>query len=199
MYPLVESIKLKDGVIANLECHQQRMDRSRSELFPGSGRIVLAELISIPEHCLSGTFKVRVVYGETLCRVDFEPYTMRRVESLKVVSHPGIDYHLKYTDREILQQLFAQRENCDDIIIVKNGLVTDSFAANLLFFDGRKWMTPANPLLKGTKRQLLLDQGIITEKSIRAEDLSGFKCAGLINAMIDFNEMPVIAAEKIYF
>jgi len=199
MYPLVESIKLKDGVIANLEYHQQRMDRSRSELLPGAGRIVLAELISIPVNCQTGTFKVRVVYGETLCRVDFEPYTMRRVESLKVVSHSGIDYHLKYTDREILQQLFAQRENCDDIIIVKNGLVTDSFAANLLFFDGRKWVTPANPLLKGTKRQLLLDQDIITEKSIRAEDLSGFKCAGLINAMIDFNEMPVIAAEKIYF
>lgn len=199
MCPLVESIKLKDGVIANLEYHQQRMDRSRKELFPDAGRIVLAELISIPVNCQSGTFKVRVVYGETLCRVEFEPYVARRVESLNVVSHPSIDYHLKYTDREILQQLFALRENCDDIIIVKNGLVTDSFAANLLFFDGKKWVTPANPLLKGTKRQLLLDQRIVTEKSIRAEDLSVYECAGLINAMIDFNEMPVIAAEKISF
>jgi 4-amino-4-deoxychorismate lyase len=198
MYPLVESIKLKDGVIANLEYHQQRVDRSKNELFPGAGRILLADQISIPENCQSGTFKVRVLYGETLHRVEFEPYVLRRVESLKVVCHESIDYHLKFTDRAVLEQLFAQRENCDDIIIIKNGLLTDSFAGNLLFSDGKRWVTPSSPLLKGTKRQFLLDQGIITEKSIRTEDLSGFECAGIINAMIDFNEMPVIAAKKIF-
>ena len=93
--------------------------------------------------------------------------------------------------------MFAQRENCDDIIIVKNGLVTDSFAANLLFFNGKDWVTPTTPLLKGTKRQLLLDRGIIIEKEIMEEDVFGFQKVGLINAMIDFEEMPIVSVEKI--
>jgi len=88
-------------------------------------------------------------------------------------------------------------EICDDIIIVKNGFVTDSFAANILFLDGVQWITPTTPLLNGTKRQFLLDQGIIAEKEIREEDIRTYQKVGLINAMIDFDEMPVIDIDSI--
>ena len=199
MCQLVESIKLKDGVIQNLEYHQMRMNRSMDELFPKREKINLATVISIPDNFASGIFKVRVLYGSFLQKIEIEPYTFRTIQSLKVVHHESVDYHLKYTDRQILQELFAQRENYDDIIIVKNGLVTDSFAANLLFFDGETWVTPNSPLLKGTKRQLLIDQGIIFEKKIREEDIRNYLKVGLINAMIDFEEMPVIAVEQICF
>jgi 4-amino-4-deoxychorismate lyase len=197
MCQLVESLKLKDGVIQNLEYHQSRMNRSMNELFPDAEKIELAKAITIPENCKSGVYKVRVLYGSSVEKIEIEPYSFRIIKSLKVVRHESIDYHLKYTDRQILQQLFAQRGNCDDIIIVKNGFVTDSFAANLLFFDGKKWFTPTTPLLKGTKRQLLLDQGIISEREIREEDIRSYQKVGLINAMIDLEEMPVIAVEKI--
>jgi len=199
MCPLVESLKLKDGVLQNLEYHQTRMNRSMNELFPDAEKIDLAKAITIPKNCKSGVFKVRVVYGSGIEKIEIEPYIFRTIQSLKVVHHANIDYHLKYTNRQILQQLFAQREFCDDIIIIKNGFVTDSFAANLLFFDGKKWFTPTTPLLKGTKRQLLIDRGIISEKEIREEDISGFQKVGLINAMIDFDEMPVVEVEKIIF
>ena len=199
MRQLVESIKLKDGVIQNLEYHQMRMNRSMDELFPKREKINLATVISIPENFASGIFKVRVLYGNSLQKIEIEPYTFRTIQSLKVVHHESVDYHLKYTDRQILQELFAQRENYDDIIIVKNGLVTDSFAANLLFFDGETWVTPNSPLLKGTKRQLLIDQGFVFEKKIRLEDIRSYQKIGLINAMIDLEEMPVIAVEKVCF
>jgi len=199
MCPLVESLKLKDGVIRNMEYHQSRMNRSMNELFPNAVRINLETAISIPENCTSGVFKVRVLYGSTVEKVEIEPYSFRTIHSLKVVRHESVDYHLKYTDRQILQKLFAGRGECDDIIIIKNGMVTDSFAANLVFYDGEKWFTPTTPLLKGTKRQLLLDRGIIFEKEIREEDISGFQKVGLINAMLDFDEMPVIAVERVYF
>ena len=192
MYPLVESLKLKDGIIQNLHYHQERLDRSMEELFPTTEKVDLSQVISIPENCKSGVFKVRVLYGQTINKIEIKPYKYRSIQSLKVVTHESIDYHLKYTDRQILQNLYAQRANCDDIIIVKNGFVTDSFAANLLFFDGKRWFTPESPLLKGTKRQLLLDQGIILEKVIREEDIKSFQQIGLINAMIDFSEMPVV-------
>ena len=127
-----------------------------------------------------------------LKQIEIEPYTYRTIQSLKVVRHESVDYHLKYTDRQILQELFARRGDCDDIIIIKNDMVTDSFAANLVFYDGEKWFTPTTPLLKGTKRQLLLDQGILFEKEIKKEDIRAFQKVGLINAMIDFEEMPVV-------
>jgi 4-amino-4-deoxychorismate lyase len=173
------------------------MNRSMNELFPDAEKIELAKAITIPENCKSGVYKVRVLYGSSVEKIEIEPYSFRIIKSLKVVRHESIDYHLKYTDRQILQQLFAQRGNCDDIIIVKNGFVTDSFAANLLFFDGKKWFTPTTPLLKGTKRQLLLDQGIISEREIREEDIRSYQKVGLINAMIDFNEMQVINIDRI--
>lgn len=198
MCPLLESLKLKDGVVQNLEYHQARMNRSLAELFPGAPEINLAKAIVLPANCLSGLYKVRVLYGPSVEAVEFSEYQFRVIESLKVVRHESIDYHLKYSDRLILNDLFALRGDCDDVIIVKNGLVTDSFAANLLFFDGGAWFTPERPLLNGTKRQLLLDRGIISEKEIREKDIYNYQKVGLINAMIDFEEMPVIPIEKVF-
>lgn len=197
MCQLVESLKLKDGVIQNLEYHQSRMNRSMEELFPDAARIDLKTVISIPANCTSGVYKVRVLYGNAVGKIEIEPYTYRTIQSLKVVHQEDVDYHLKYTDRQILQELFARRGDCDDIIIIKNDLVTDSFAANLLFYDGKKWFTPTAPLLKGTKRQLLLNLGIIFEKEIREEDIRSYLKVGLINAIIDFEEMPVIIVDHI--
>jgi 4-amino-4-deoxychorismate lyase len=199
MCQLVESLKLKNGQIQHLEYHQDRMNRTRIELFPGSANIELEKEISIPKSCTSGIFKVRVLYGETLEKIEIDPYIIRTILSLKVIHHERIDYHLKYTDRQILQDLFAQRGTCDDIIIIKNGFVTDSFAGNLLFFDGENWVTPTTPLLKGTKRQFLLDHGIISEKDIREDDIRYYQKIGIINALIDFDEMPVISLGKIIF
>lgn len=199
MCQLVESIKLKDGEILHLSYHQDRMNRSVEELYAGTVPIDLAKAIVIPENFRSGLFKVRVLYRQTIEKVEIEPYNFRTIESLKVVQHESIDYHLKYTDREILQHLYALRGNCDDIIIIKNGLVTDSFAANLLFFDGQNWLTPTTPLLKGTQRQFLLDQGIIAEKEIREGDIRSYQKVGLINAMVDFDEMPVININRIVY
>ncbi|MDP3916256.1 MAG: aminotransferase class IV family protein [Bacteroidota bacterium] len=198
MSPLLESLKLKDGIVQNLNYHQDRLNRSMEELFPTVQNIDLAKEISIPENYKSGIFKIRVLYGQTIEKIEIEPYDFRSIQSLKVVHHESIDYHLKFTDRQILQELFARRGDCDDIIIVKNGLVTDSFAANLLFFDGEKWFTPKTPLLKGTKRQLLIDSGIVSEKEIREADIRSYQKVGLINAMIDFEEMTLISVEQIF-
>ncbi|HCY40558.1 MAG TPA: 4-amino-4-deoxychorismate lyase [Prolixibacteraceae bacterium] len=198
MFPLLESLKLKDGIIQNLEYHQARLNRSVNELFHGSEIIDLKREISIPENCRSGIYKVRVLYGPGIGKIEIAPYNFRAVQSLKVVRHESIDYHLKFTDRQILDELFAQRGNCDDIIIVRSGLVTDSFAANLLFFDGDRWLTPTSPLLKGTKRQLLLDRGIVSEKEIRTDQIRDYQKIGLINAMIDFDEMPVVLVSQVF-
>ena len=58
-------------------------------------------------------------------------------------------------------QLIEKRKHADDIIIVKNGLVTDSFYANLAFLKNGIWFTPETPLLLGVQRQFLLSQKTI--------------------------------------
>jgi 4-amino-4-deoxychorismate lyase len=198
MCQLVESLKLKDGMIRNLDYHQKRMNAAMAELFPKAEKIELRNEISIPECCRSGIYKVRVSYDQTIKQIDFDSYSYRNILSLKVVHHESVDYHLKFNDRQILQELYAQRGNCDDIIIIKHGWVSDSFAANLLFYDGEKWFTPTTPLLKGTKRQYLLEHGIISEMEIREEDIHKFQKVGLVNAMIDFDEMPVVPINQIF-
>ena len=194
---LLESIKLQDGKLLNLQYHQNRVNYSFDEIFTGSVKLELSNIINIPEDCLSGVFKVRVLYDEKNHKVEFIPYTFRNIKSLKIVFDDSVKYSLKYNDRIKLNDLFAKRGTCDDIIIVRNGLITDSIAANLVFCDGENWLTPAEPLLKGTKRQNLIDNKIIAEQEIRLTDLNLFSKVGLINAMIDFKEMPIIPIEKI--
>lgn len=199
MYPLFESIKLKDGFIHYLEYHQQRMNYSQKELFPQATPIDLAKELSAIEMNPLGTFKIRVLYGSKIERIEIDPYILRSIKSLQVVYDDDIDYHLKFADRQSLNGLYARRGACGDIIIVKDGYVTDSYYANLLFFDGQRWITSQSPLLKGTKRQYLLDNGLIFEEEIQAIDIPKFQKVGIINAMIDLDEMPIIQMEDIHF
>ena len=194
---LLETIKCKNGKLINLEFHQARLDNVQMECF-GSKTIDLLNEIIIPKIAREGLFRCRVSYYKEVEKIEFIPHIYREIKSLKIVEDKEIDYHLKYANRVKLQKLFDQRENCDDIIIVKNGFVTDSFAANIILFDGKKWITPDTPLLPGTQRAKLIAEGKITEKSITSKDLFGFKKVGLINALNDMNEMPVIEISQVY-
>ena len=116
---------------------------------------------------------------------------MRNINSLQVVENDTIVYDYKCTDRSRLNALVAQKGNCDDIIIVKHGLLTDTSFTNLAIYDGKHWVTPKHPLLHGTKRAELLDKKIIREADITLEDLRNTNKISLFNAMIEFGEMEV--------
>ena len=90
---------------------------------------------------------------------------------------------MKYTDRSLINTLFAQRGACDEIIIIKNGKVTDCSIGNLIFRQGKKWYTPDTPLLLGTQREKLLQEGKIQECTIFQEDIVNFDEIKIINAM----------------
>ena len=82
-----------------------------------------------------------------------------------------------------------QRNDCDDILIVKNSLITDTSYTNVVFEDSNeKLYTPTSTLLPGTKRKQLLDAGIIHEKKIHVNDIKLYKGVYLINAMIDIED-----------
>ena len=197
MCQLLETIKCADGRLENLEFHQARFALARKLKFDADDEILLEQQIQVPAFARTGLFRCRVIYGQQIEKIEFIPHVYRAVNSLQLVEDNTIDYRFKYADRKNLEALFEKRGTCDDIIIVKTGLITDSFAANLVFFDGKKWWTPDSPLLPGTQRARLLQTGKISATRITPDNLSSFQTAGLINAMNTLNNMPTIGIEKI--
>jgi 4-amino-4-deoxychorismate lyase len=197
MSRLLESIRLQNGNFHRLSYHQQRMDRSVKELSGEKNSINLFE--DLKKHKLPakvGLFKCRVVYTKQIESVEFIPYETKPVNSLKVVYDQEIEYSHKYTDRNTIGALFNQRQYCDDILIIKNGFVTDSSYSNIIFYDGVNWITPATPLLMGTMRQFLLDTAEIKAAPIQVQDIPSFRSFRLINAMLAFDG-PEIDVSKI--
>ena len=144
--------------------------------------------LNIPAEFSQGIVKLRIRYNHKDRNFHFEHYQIEKIQSLRLVYTDEIDYSYKYSKREKLEGLFAQRGNCDDVLIVKKGKITDSSYANVVFFDGKDWWTPKDPLLKGTCRARLLDQGRIKEAALGVEDLKKFQGLKLINALRDMNQ-----------
>jgi len=189
----IESICFIDGEARLLRYHQDRVDRTFMIFFPDHDSLSLKGLVqNIPA---SGKFKCRIVYGEGHQSVEFIPYPNRKITALKLVESDQVDYAFKYLHRTQLEELYAKRESADDVIILKDGLVTDSYFANLAFYDGAVWWTPDTPLLKGVKRQYLLDRGEIKEKQILKADLLKFQKVSLINSMLDLGKVEVEISE----
>lgn len=196
MFRLLESIRLQHGNFHRLNYHQQRMDRSVKELSGQKNPISLYENLKKYNPPKTGLYKCRVVYSTQLESVEFIPYSIKPVTSLKVVYDQEIEYTHKYHDRNAIGTLFNQRQFCDDILIIKNGQVTDSSYSNIIFYDGVNWITPDTPLLKGTMRQFLLDAAEIKVSPVRVQDIPSFKTFRLINAMLAFDG-PEIDVSKI--
>ena len=183
---LFESIKLKNGECLNLFYHEQRMNRSLKALWGLQGNIDLEEILRNEETPEQGLYKCRILYDDRSTKVEFVPYEVRPVRTLRVVENDQISYEFKYNDRKAINRLFELRKNCDDILIVKHGMVTDSSIANIVFKRDKKWYTPGAPLLKGTMRSKLLELNLIKEEEIRLKDIYNFESFKLINAMLEF-------------
>ena len=99
----------------------------------------------------------------------------------------NISYSKKYLDREKLDNLFLQKNDCDEIIIIKNGIVTDTSIANIAIFYENFWITSKNCLLNGTTKNRLLEEKFLIEKDISIEMLKKASKIALMNAMIGFD------------
>jgi len=199
MSRFIETIQLYNGELLRLEFHQKRFERTRSEALGVKSHPQLGELIRVPPGLELGKLKCRVSYQKEIELIEFEPYRAQMVRSLKMVYSDSIDYRFKYADRSELEILFQQRSDCDDILVVKKACVSDSFYANVVFWDGLAWVTPDTPLLPGTMRASLLADGLIKESRITVEDLSRYLKLKLINAMNDLQNAPEISLESIKF
>lgn len=188
----LETIKAFDGEIFNIEYHQKRYEdvlKSFNITQPKN----LRQLINPPK---KGMYRCRLVYNlENETDVTYHTYKKKNIQSLKLVYDDLIEYSKKYEQRDAINLLYENKEECDDILIVQDSLVRDTSIANIAFFDGTSWITPRQPLLKGTTRQRYLDEGKIIEKDIRVSELKNYSTITLLNAMIDFDIIANISYE----
>lgn len=189
MYPLFETICVKNGILQNLKWHQLRYEISYKLFYKKTPKSHIAKDIIAPKEYRKGLYKLKISYNEIDKKIKFSKYLTKEIKTLKIVKNDTIDYSLKYSNRDILQHLYTQREQCDDILIIKNNFVTDSSFCNIIFFNGEHWITPSTPLLRGTAREKLLNLGIIKEQKIALDDIKQFQSYKLINALRDFNKI----------
>ena len=187
----IESIRYKDGEYHNLILHQERMDRTFERFMPEIKAHDLSKIL--PKLELRGTYKVRVVYysdtEDANYDLEYAEYIPRKIETLKLVETNAFDYSFKFEDRKDIENLID--DQADDMVIVINGNITDGSYFNLAFWNGTEWHTPDTPLLRGVRRDQLLDEGRIQEVRIMASDLKKYQKVSLINAMLDLGELEV--------
>lgn len=198
MSRLLESIYLKDGQFRNLSYHMRRMKQSSLALFGKEIQGNFENWFDEEQIPQTGWFKCRIVYQAFIEQVEFVPYSEKPVRSLKLVTDNSISYSHKFLDRHQLQQLFEQRGEADDIIIVKDNAITDSTYANLIFRKKEKWYTPTSCLLKGTMRESLLQANRIEEINIEVKDLSAYQSCKLINSMLGMDTAEIDIRSIIY-
>jgi len=198
-YPLFESIRLADGHFDLITYHETRMKQAQGMLFGRTNAYFsLAAYLHNFNFPTSGLFKCRLLYGVTPATPEFIPYQQRRIATLKMVPCDMIDYHVKYSDRLQINNLYSLKGDCDDVLMVRKGLITDTSYCNIIFRKGNEWFTPDSPLLAGVRRESLLVKGILKAQSIYAEMIDSFESFKLINAMIPWEEAEEIAVNNIY-
>jgi 4-amino-4-deoxychorismate lyase len=181
----LETIKAEHGQTFHLDYHQRRLERTL-DAFNIKQHYDLSELLDPPKE---GLIRCRVLYDDAHASVVYLPYVPRTFKTLQAVIDDEIEYGFKYANRTALDLDYEARGECDEIVIVKNGLLTDTTIANIALSDGKRWVTPKTPLLHGTTRERLIDEGKLEEVDIPLEELWRYKRCALMNAMIGFVEI----------
>ncbi|MEO6283877.1 MAG: aminotransferase class IV, partial [Dyadobacter sp.] len=182
----------------NLSYHEARLNKTRTELFGFTDSWNLSELISIPDDVTDAYYKCRLAYSKTIDNIKWEPYNFRTITKIQRVYDDAINYSYKYDDRTSLNNLFEKRGDAEEILTIKNGMVTDTLYCNVAFLKDGRWFTPDTPLLPGTQRAFLLDSEIIEEVQIPESGISQYSHIRLFNAMVNWDNSTVLGIKTIF-
>lgn len=188
----VETIRIERDRVRHISYHNDRCNRTIQDCFGIKTSLNLRSRIQWDSQNAPNLLKCRIVYSRDIETLKIEPYIRKKIESCQIVEGPlDLDYTYKATPRPHLDALFQLRHNADEIIIIRNGLVTDAYVYNLIFEKDNTLITPKNPLLKGTMRQYLIDKKAIREESIHVSEIHQFDKIHFINAMNPLGEQAI--------
>jgi 4-amino-4-deoxychorismate lyase len=193
----IETLLRKNNQILNLKNHIKRIKRTHDYMkwhFEQSKWENIFKFLSNGKDA-----RIRISYNAF--KTYFEEFELKK-RTFKKFKTVEIDfnYHLKYKNRKNFENLKNEYKNFDELILVKNRLITDTTISNLAFFDGKEWLTPKYPLLEGTKLAEIEKKYNLKRTNIHISDLKYFKKIALINAILGFfviNEYDIIMQNHI--
>ncbi len=194
MTHFIDTIKLADGNYKLLSYHNRRINNTIRHFFGDGLGLDIKALMPVADKYKTGIYKCRLVYSKYIENIKIIPYVKRVITRLKVVDSDNaylppeckpLHYEFKYKDRICIKFFLKGLSDATDILITRNGFITDTSFSNIILLDGKKWVTPNTYLMNGVKRRYLLDRGDIEEKKILIGDLQHFQKISLINAMLN--------------
>ena len=188
MSQFFESIRINDGIAENLNFHQARVHKTLNAFDASHNSIELTTIVQELVLPTLGLFKLRISYDlngnyEAKCN----PYQYKQINHFALVDIKGQSYDYKYENRDWINEALAQSGK-DEIMMHEDGLIKDCSYTNIVFFDGANWYTPESPLLEGTQRAKLIQEGIIISKALYVDDIPNFIKFKCINAMIHWED-----------
>ena len=188
MFPLFESIKIENGKIFLTEFHQKRMDKTFNKFYHKENPWKLKQIFSQIKVPLNGLYKMKFNYSEKKYKIEFKKYLLKKIVKIKCYEINDFTYSFKFSDRRKIEYFYTKKLDCQDILMIKNGYLTDTSYCNIILFDGFSWFTPEKPLLEGVQREKLLESKMISKTKIKLNEINDFKQFKLINAMIKFED-----------
>ena len=186
----LETICLIDGTPRHLQWHQQRIENTFRYCMPHAEPFHLETELTLYDFPIVGKFKCSIHYSTEIIEVTFSQYPPKKFQKLKLVEiPPGFDYHFKYADRKIMDELFSKKGDADDILMTRDGWITDTSIANIAFRKNDRWYTPSNPLLAGTTWKRLIQEEVLTPRPLHQSDIDQLDAFKIFNAMNDWKEM----------
>lgn len=196
---LLETIRVNQGKAENLQAHEDRISHSQLAL---EGIRMLAPLPEIFEENpppSSGLLKARLVYNHDLYKLEYSDYQKKEIQGLKIWQDQSIYYPFKFANRSLLECMKKSLPEHTEALIVIGDRITDTTYTNVAFWNGKKWLTPQYPLLKGTMRDSLLKKRVLEIQDISLPMLENYERIRLFNAMMPWEEaieLPVYSIIK---
>ena len=197
MSQFFESIRFKDGIAENLGFHQLRVNKTLQAFGASSHSIELASIVHQLVLPVDGLFKLRISYDlHGHFQSVFTPYQYKQIQNFALVDIKGQSYDYKFSNRAWINEALI-KSGQDEVLMHEGGLIKDCSYTNIVFCDGVHWFTPAAPLLEGTQREKLIEEGVFLPKALYVQDLPNFKKFKCINAMIRWEDAVEYKMESI--
>ncbi len=191
----IESISVIDGKVQNIGFHQERVNEVFFYNFSEKSAWKLSEIL--PNNFEKGWLRMRFIYDEKNYKFEIFPYSKKIIKKIKLVEIEDYEYPFKFEDRRFLVELLEHYPEADEVIMVKNNLLTDSTIGNIALEKNGNWYTPTRPLLNGTKRRKLLKENQLIEREIKKEEIQEFDKIAIINAFLDLEESNMLSVSKV--
>lgn len=201
---LLETFAIHDGKTQRMPYHERRIFASCHTLgwMPPPMDDFIRALSDTPH---DGLYRCSITYqsGQIISttHTEYQPRLIRRLRPIIISEN---FYRLKWADRSCFSPFITTPDT--EPLFLLDGMITDTTYTNILLEDHEgKLYTPARPLLQGTQRDFLIEQGLITPQDIPLQTIMQYSKIHLINAMlpvgkvvIDLTKDTILDTERAY-